>query len=69
MYIEKLLRRIGTIKNANQWESFDATLGGINAGLKAYAFIGVQLISMCRRTNGVTRESKRLVCRRPALGT
>jgi len=30
--IDKLLRRVATIKNANQWESFVATLGGTNAG-------------------------------------
>jgi hypothetical protein len=36
-----LLRRIGTIKNANQWKSFVATLGGINAGHRANASIRV----------------------------
>jgi len=66
--IDKLLRRVGTIKNANQWESFVATLGGINAGHRANASIRVQPTTMCRRTDGVTRRSKRLACRRPAMG-
>jgi len=39
--IDKLLRRVGTIKNANQCESFVATLGGINAGYRANASIRV----------------------------
>jgi hypothetical protein len=30
---EKLLRRFGTIKNANQWENFAATLCGIMQGI------------------------------------
>ena len=30
VFIDKLLRRIDTTKNANQWENFVATLGGIN---------------------------------------
>jgi len=47
--IDKLLRRIGTIKNANQWESFVATLGGINAGHRANASIRVQPTTMCRK--------------------
>jgi hypothetical protein len=67
--IDKLLRRIGTIKNANQWENFVATLGGINAGHKANASICVQPTTMCRRTDGVTRGSKRLSCRRPPMET
>jgi hypothetical protein len=65
--IDKLLRRIGTIKNANQWESFVATLGGINAGNKADASICVQPTAVCRRGDGVTRGSKRLASGRPAL--
>jgi hypothetical protein len=52
--IDKLLRRVGTIKNANQWESFVATLGGINARHRANASICVQPTTMCRRTDGVT---------------
>jgi hypothetical protein len=67
--IDKLLRRIGTIKNANQWESFVATLGGINVGHRADASIRVQPTTMCRRTDGGTRGSKRLASGRPALGT
>jgi hypothetical protein len=67
--IDKLLRRIGTIKNANQWESFVGTLGGITAGHRANASISVQPTTMCRRTDGVTRESKRLASGRPAMGT
>jgi hypothetical protein len=66
--IDMLLRRVGTIKNANQWESFVATLGVINAGHRATASIRVQPTTMCRRTDGVTRRSKRLACRRPAVG-
>jgi hypothetical protein len=66
---DKLLRRIGTIKNANQWESFVATFGGKNAGYRANASIRVHPTTMCRRTDGVTRGSKRLVSGRPALGT
>jgi hypothetical protein len=67
--IDKLLRRVGTVKNANQWESFVATLGGINAGHRANASIRVQPTTMCRRTDGVTRESRCLACRRPAMET
>jgi len=33
------------------------------------ASIRVQSTIMCRRTDGVTRESKRLACGRPALRT
>jgi len=40
--IDKLLLRIGTIKNANQWESFVATFDGINAGHWANASIRLQ---------------------------
>jgi hypothetical protein len=58
--IDKLLRRIGTVKNTNQWEIFVATLGGINAVHKANASIRVQPTTMCRRTDGVTRGYKRL---------
>jgi hypothetical protein len=58
--IDKLLRRIGTIKNANQWERFVATLGGINAGHRANASIRVQPTTMCRRRDGMTRGTKRL---------
>jgi len=43
---DKLLRRIGTNKNANQWESFVATLGGIHAGHRANASIRVQPTTM-----------------------
>ena len=57
--IDKLLRRIGTINNANQWESFIANLGGINAALRANASIGVQPTAEHRRTDGVTGGSKR----------
>jgi hypothetical protein len=46
--MDKLLRRIGTIKNANMWESFVATLGGTNAGRRANASIRVQPTTMCR---------------------
>jgi hypothetical protein len=67
--IDKLLCRIGTIQNANQWESFVATLGGINAGHRANASIRVQPTTMCRRTDGVTRGSKCLASGRPELGT
>jgi hypothetical protein len=67
--IDKLLRRIGTIKNSNQWESFVATLGGINAGRRANASIRVQPTAMCRRTDGVTRGSKCLASGTPALRT
>ena len=67
--IDKLLRHIGTIKNANQWESFVATLGGINAGHGANASIRVQPTTVCRRTDGGTRGSKRLTSGRPVLGT
>jgi hypothetical protein len=67
--IDKLLRRIGTIKNANQLESFIATLGGINAGRRAKASICVQSTTICRKTYGGTRGSKRLASRRPAMGT
>ena len=66
---DKLLRLIGTIKNANQCESFLATLGGINARHRANASIRVQTTTTCRRTDGVTRGSKRLASGRPALGT
>jgi hypothetical protein len=67
--IDKLLRRIGAIKSADQWESFVSTLGGINAGHRANASIRVQPTTMYRRTDGVTRGSRCLACRRPALGT
>jgi hypothetical protein len=67
--IDKLLRRVGTIKNANQWESFVATLGGINAGHRANASIRVQPTTVCRRRDGVTRGSKRAASERPAMGT
>ena len=66
---DKLLCCIGTIENANRWESFVETLGGINAGHRANANIGVQSTSTCRRTDGVTRGSKRLASGRPALRT
>jgi hypothetical protein len=61
--IDKLLRRIGTIKNANQWEIFITALGGINAGHRANASIAFS------RTDGVTRGSKRLASGRAALRT
>jgi hypothetical protein len=67
--IDKFLGRIDTIKNENQWESFIVTLGAINAGHRANAIIHVQPTTMCRRTDGVTRGSKRLASGRPALGT
>jgi hypothetical protein len=67
--IDKLLRPVGTINNANQLESFVATLGGINAGHRANASIRVRPNTMCRRAEGVTRGSKCLACGRPALGT
>jgi len=67
--IDKLLHRIGTIKNANQWESSVATLGGINAGHTANVSIRIQLTTVCRRRDEVTRGSKRLVSGRPALGS
>jgi hypothetical protein len=66
--IDKLLRRIGTIKNANQWESFVATFGAINAGHRSNASIRVQPTAVCRRRDGVTRGSKRAASGRPALG-
>ena len=69
MSIDKLLHHIGKLKNANQWESFVATLGGINAGHRANASIRAQPTTMCRRTDGVTRGSKRLASGKPALGT
>ena len=68
MSIDKVLRHIGTIKNANQWESFFATLGGINVGRRANASTRAQTTTMCRRTYGVTRGSKRLASGRQALG-
>ena len=40
--VDKLVGRIGTIKNANQWEDFIATLGGINAVHRANTIIRVQ---------------------------
>jgi len=69
--VDKLVGRIGTIKNANQWEDFIATLGGINAARRANAIIRVQPTAVCRRTDGVTltRGSKRLASGRPAVGT
>ena len=67
--IDKLLRRVGTIKHANQCESFVATVGGINAGHRANESIRVQPTTVCRRTVGVTRGSKCLACGRPAQGT
>jgi hypothetical protein len=67
--IDKVLSRIGTIKNANQWERFVATLGGINAGHRANVSIRVQPTTVCRRTDGMTRGSKRLANGRPVLGT
>ena len=67
--VDKLLRRIGTTKNVNQWESFVATFGGINAGHKANVSIRVQPTTVCRRGDGVTRGSKGLASGRPALGT
>jgi hypothetical protein len=67
--IDKLLSHIGTIKNAYLWESFVATLGGINSGHRANESIRVKPTTMCRRRDGVTRGSKRLVSGRPALGT
>jgi hypothetical protein len=66
--IDKLLRRVGTIQNANQWQSFFATLGAINAGQGANASIRVQPTAVCRRTDGVTRGSDRLACGTPAMG-
>jgi hypothetical protein len=56
---DKFLCHIGMIKNVNQWESFVATVGGINAGHRANASIHVQPNTMCRRRDGVTRGSKR----------
>ena len=49
--------------------NFFATLGGINAGHRANVSIRVQPTTMCRRTGGVTRGSKRLASGKPALGT
>ena len=69
MSIDKLLCRISTIKNANQWENFVATFGEINAGHKVNASIRVQPATVCRRGDGVTRGSKRLASGGPALGT
>jgi hypothetical protein len=67
--IDKLLRRIGTIKNANPWESFVETLGGINAGHRSNASIRVQPPNLYRRGDGVTRGSMPLASGRPTLGT
>ena len=67
--IDKLLLPIGTTKNANQWKSFVATFGGINAGHGANVSNCVQPTTMCRRTDGVTRRSKRLASGRSAMGT
>jgi hypothetical protein len=68
--INKLLRRVGTIKNANQWESFVVTLGGINAGHRANAIIRFQANhyeSQDRWSDtGIQVFSQ---CGRPALGT
>jgi hypothetical protein len=66
--IDKLLRRIGSIKNANQWESFVANLGAMNAGHRAHASIPVQPTAVSRRRDGVTRGSKRAASGRQALG-
>ena len=46
---DKLVRRIGTIKNANHWKSFVATLVRLNAGHRANASIRVQPTTMCRK--------------------
>ena len=54
---DKSLGRIGTTKNANQWESSVATLGGTNAGHRANASIRLQQTTVCRRTDGVTRDT------------
>ena len=67
--IDKLLSRIDTIKNANHWESFTATLGAINAGQWANGSILVQPTTVFLRTHRETRGSKRLASGRPALGT
>ena len=56
--IDKSPRRIGTVKNANKWESFVATLGGINAGHRANASNRVQPTTVCRRTDGLTRGTQ-----------
>jgi hypothetical protein len=47
---------------------FVATLGGINAGHRTNASICIRPTTVCCRTDGVTRRSKRLACGRPALG-
>jgi len=65
--IDKLLRRIGTIKNANHWKVSLQLLVGINAGHRASASIRVQPTTRCCRTDGVTGGSKPLACGRPAL--
>jgi hypothetical protein len=67
--IDKLLRGIGTIKNANEWENFVATLGGINGGHRVNVSTRVQPTTLCRRRDGLTRGSKRLASERPAQGT
>ena len=69
VFIDKLLRPTGTIQIANQWESFVATIVGINAEHRANASIRVQPAAMCRRTDGVTLGSKCLASGRPAVGT
>jgi len=67
--IDKLLSRIDTIKNANHWESFTATLGAINAGQWANGSILIQPTTVFLRTDKVTRGSKRLASGKTALGT
>jgi hypothetical protein len=69
VFIDKLLRLIDTIKNANQLESFVETSCGINGGHRANASIRVQQATVCRRTYGVTRGFKCLASGRTVLRT
>jgi len=60
----KLLKRLNTIKNANQWEGF-LHHGFSQVKFKQGAKIPAQPTSIARRKAGITRGSKRL----PAVGS
>jgi hypothetical protein len=66
--VDKLLGGIGTSKNANPWESFVATLGGMHGIGLMQVFAFSQLVSVVD-TDGVTRRSKRLAGGKQELGT
>jgi hypothetical protein len=67
--IDKLIRRIGTIKNANLWESFAATLGGINAGNRAGPKSSRSVNCRVSQERRSDTGSKHLASGTPALGT